>query len=420
MTSISYILNSDEDDKSMDQTSNVLKSKWNSVDDSSSLNSDFSLGIPNDVNSVPMSLSSTQTESSLGSLTESSSGSLTPPSSSSPPTSLSSSSSTSRSSNPPSRASTTVKRRNSIPNKNLIPRSKISKSHLLQKELIKIAVRRKAISKKHAKPIGSSESYSKLHVKSLEAGLRVKLTLSPSIFALYKSLTPNVNVRHIRPLENSLSDNDSKDLEFTASTIPSLITKNVQLIDNNLVNMSMFSKKMLQSFNKDSCPTGKKESEKYPIFNSLKTAVQSLFGINEFTFIRVTRSTSDDTEGSTLLKLEAANPGDYWLLDEEELLEEMIFSIGKPGDVPNNLFVKKVLARPRYKSDMKLYIVPKKTDASLYIDERVLERDMVNGVVDSEEFNQRALFSCFDYVPISKEVNELISFGRTLNMSPPV
>ena len=84
------------------------------------------------------------------------------------------------------------------------------------------------------------------------------------------------------------------------------------------------------------------------------------------------------------LKLETATPGDFNLIDDEENGDEMLHSLGKEGEVPNNLFFKKIIARPRYKSNMKIYFIPEVANYSLYTDERMLERDLYNGIIQLE------------------------------------
>lgn len=85
------------------------------------------------------------------------------------------------------------------------------------------------------------------------------------------------------------------------------------------------------------------------------------------------------------MKLETAKPGDFTLIDDEENSDEMLHSLGGDGEVPNNLFFKKIIARPRYKSNMKIYFIPStQVNYSLYTDCRSFERDLFNGVVQVE------------------------------------
>lgn len=361
----------------------------------------------------------------------------------------------------------------------LVPKTKIHRKFLNAKKFVQIAIRRKSSSKnfqnynnegEEEDQFNENNSTSKLHIKSLEAGLRVKLTFAPSLFSLYKSLTPNTNRKPnasvmnydpdtkqafakvinedeeaLRAYNRHINDtNTTKDEEFNKSGLKpknnTLVSKSVQLIDSNLVDLTKTSNKVLKTFNlnqdissngsypsspksknnsyyksPDPVPSQKKrksnETSKKrdvsPTFNSLSTAVQSLFGITDYTLIRVTRSTTNDSEGSVLLKLETAKPGDYKLFDDNEYISEMAHSIGQTGSIPSNLFIKKIVARPRYKSDMKIYIIPKLDDISFYIDSRMFERDLFYGVID------------FD-IPLSKkiycnfEINEMVENFREL------
>lgn len=307
-----------------------------------------------------------------------------------------------------------------------VPQPIIDSRYLADRKMIKIAIRRKMVTKKLNKPLLAG-SHSKLHLRSLEAGLRIKLTLAPSIELLYRNLVPNVNVRDIMIVGDSYCEKSPQELNtplhssectlrhrklLHRDTKPEdscLVLKNVQLVDNNLVNLAEFPRKVLQTFRKGSAST----VAKYPIFNCLDTAVHSLFGIDDYTLVRATKSKTDDPEGSTILKLEAARPGHLWLIDDADFYEEMLYSIGAPNMTPSNLFIKKILARPRYKADMKIYMIPTKSLTSLYTDERMLERDLINGVVDCKAINARPLLTTFDYRPVWKEIDDLVDLNRT-------
>lgn len=142
----------------------------------------------------------------------------------------------------------------------------------------------------------------------------------------------------------------------------------------------------------------------------MDTAVSSLFGITDYTLVRVTRSTSNDNDGSVILKLETARPGDYSLIDDEELADDMINSIGKPYDTPNSLFIKKIVARPRYKSDMKIFFIPKIQNSSLYVDERMFERDLINGIIHVDQsLCIRSIFCIFKFDHILQQYKNLVS-----------
>ncbi|MCP8717239.1 MAG: hypothetical protein M5E90_07445 [Asgard group archaeon] len=247
-----------------------------------------------------------------------------------------------------------------------IPKSRINKKILNNKKFVKLAIRRKYSTKK----IKNDTKQSKLHIKSLKAGIKVKMTLSNNLFSLYHNLIPFTDNRKFY---NLFDTNDYQDEQLNSlSNDKNLISKSLQLINNNVVDLSEYSNKILKSFtNGNSTPT----------FNSLDTALNSLFGTKNFTLVRITRSTTDDIHGSTILKLETATPGDFNLIDDEENSDEMLHSLGKVNEVPNNLFFKKIIARPRYKSNMKIYFIPECLNYSLYTDYRMFERDLFNGII---------------------------------------
>ena len=155
------------------------------------------------------------------------------------------------------------------------------------------------------------------------------MTLSNNLFSLYHNLIPFTDNRKFY---NLFDTNDYQDEQLNSlSNDKNLISKSLQLINNNVVDLSEYSNKILKSFtNGNSTPT----------FNSLDTALNSLFGTKNFTLVRITRSTTDDVHGSTILKLETATPGDFNLIDDEENSDEMLHSLGKVNEVPNNLFLK--------------------------------------------------------------------------------
>ncbi|CUM47539.1 unnamed protein product [Debaryomyces tyrocola] len=302
-----------------------------------------------------------------------------------------------------------------------IPKSKIDKKYLANKKLVQISIRRKSTSRKSTTAeITSGVNTSKLHIKYLEAGMRVKLTMAPSIFSLYNSLIPHTNRKQVYALKDhqaAVVDDISKNMETVPSdgviTNRNMTSKPLQLIDNNLVNLAGYSHKVLLTFGRRKDGGASEEPSHLPTFNSLDTAVSSLFSISDYTLVRVTRSTSSDDEGSVILKLETARPGDYSLIDDEDFAEDMIHSIGKPNDTPNSLFIKKIVARPRYKSDMKIFLIPKIQDSSLYVDERMFERDLINGVIDVDQSPSiRSIFCTFKFDHILSLYKSLLSLTK--------
>lgn len=205
------------------------------------------------------------------------------------------------------------------------------------------------------------------------------------------------------------------------------ILKRVRLIDNNLVNLAGVSSKVLKSFQVDkehrapSAPLsdGVESDDSRPgmvtTFNLLDTAVMSLFGTRTYSLVRVTRSSSNTSDGSVLLKLECAKPGDTRLVDDREFMEDMVASLGREGQTPNNLFIKKVVARSRYKSDMKIYIVPTDKKVLLYVDRRVFERDLINGVIEMDCPTDRYIYTTFPVDDIILDVRNMLNRSNDLS-----
>lgn len=342
-------------------------------------------------------------------------------------------------------------------------RSKIHPTFLKSNRLVDIALRRKLALRRVGTP-QSEHTALKLHLKLLEAGLRIRLILCPSIYELYRQLTPHnarknllVSVNYsgydrtlvgldiLRVLKNhrghhlgytdtlGTPKSSSAELRSDGLTTPEGATeehpyllylgkchsKRVRLIDSNLVNISRVSNKVLKSFNEQSPVVGESLPESgsstiVTTFNHLDTAVSSLFDVQDYSIVRVTRLASSSSDGSVLMKLETARPGDLSLVDDSEFMDDMLASLGKRGQSPNNIFIKKVVARPRYKSDMKIYIVPSVQNTSLYVDERILERDLINGVIDMESPLQRKVFTTFPVNDVLTRVQDLLDKSKSL------
>lgn len=373
-------------------------------------------------------------------------------------------------------------------------RSKVHPALLKGKLLVDIAIRRKSTAKK-----GTHDHRSpKLHLKLLEAGLRIRLILCPSMYELYRQLTPHnsrknslVNV-HFSDVERTLKCHDilrvlkghrghninySKPHDATANVhevhlqnsqevdsqlnsqrnshqelnshgaLPTPVTgssedrsdglvtpegvtedypyllysgksqcRRVRLIDSNLVNISRVSNKVLKTFAENNPLLHESSAnDSVSTFNQLDTAVSSLFNVQEYSLVRVTRSaSSSSSSGSVLMKLETARRGDFSLVDDREFMDDMLASLGNPGERPNNIFIKKVVARPRYKSDMKIYIIPSTDNMLLYADERMLERDLVNGVIDMDTPPVRKIYTTFPADEILARVRTHLDMSKDL------
>lgn len=392
------------------------------------------------------SISNTDTEPSTP---LSSSGSLFSNASSS--TDVSSDSSSSLTTFPSRKTSEVLKKRpplaplvRSTSVRSRLPKSRIHKDILSRKSFVKLAIRGKTAKRESiGSRSGSSSSSStdsssktgfsagsptlpllddstkgKLHVRSLESGLRIKLSLTPTLVDLYHHLVPFTHKQKraipvIPSTDLSIVEGGSPPAQkFGHNPKQTLASKSVKLIDNNLVDLTGLSNKVLKSFSlindKDSLTT----------YNSPNTAIHSVFGIDEYSLVRVTRSTTDEDSGSVVLKLETAHPGDCKLIDDPNFVEEMFYSLGNHDDDPSNLFIKKVVARPRYKSDMKIYLIPRRINCSLYINERMFERDLFNGVIEFNYDNNtitdgdKDVFVTFPYQPIVEDYQRMMEMSN--------
>lgn len=336
--------------------------------------------------------------------------------------------------------------------------SKIHPRVLRGHKLVNIALRRKSTNKRSANP----DSFGlKLHLKLLEAGLRVRLLLCPSVYEVYNQLVPitlqnshlyrlvyNGSLGHLqaedvtgelyairkRPAVSFLETGLQRAAELKGKylrhgpasvgnhaedylncpvteagrallTPGKCISRRVRLIDNNLVDLAGVSTKVLKTLTYDGNYSslsknggdydGASPNEIVTTFNVLDTAILSLFKVQKYALVRVTKSASSNSEGLALVKLETAKPGDPLLIDDKDFVEDMIASLGRPNQVPNNLFIKKIVARPRYKVDMKLFVASCDRSLLLYVDPRVFERDLINGVIDMELPLDRDVYTTF-------------------------
>lgn len=358
--------------------------------------------------------------------------------------------------------------------------SKVHPLLLKDQKIMNIALRRKSTNKRAANP----DSFGlKLHLKLLEAGLRVRLLLCPSVYEIYNQLIPitlqdshlyhisyNTNLGHLqaedatgelytvrkRPAVSYLDGVKSRFKESEGKYLRSgpcterlkwpdytnypvteagkallapgkCISKRVRLIDNNLVDLAGVSTKVLKTLTYDGSTSSllKNTSDMDSLgqndvvttFNMLDTAISSLFKIHQYSLVRVTKSASTNSEGLMLVKLETAKPGDPLLIDDKDFVEDMVASLGKPYQVPNNLFIKKVVARPRYKVDMKLYLTSSDRSLSLYVDPRAFERDLINGVIDLESPLDRDIYTTFLPAQILDKVHKMLMESADLASS---
>lgn len=146
-----------------------------------------------------------------------------------------------------------------------------------------------------------------------------------------------------------------------------------------------------------------------PIYDDFALAVRELFQARTFSLVRVTRAAAFERTGAIVLKLETAHPGDIQLNDEDEIVdngrnnEDGKIYLGQKGDPITTAFIKKRIARPRYKADMRIYFIPRDTNAVLYSREAMLERDLLNGIVNP--LTEKRLVTCaFDSRPLLRKL----------------
>lgn len=213
-----------------------------------------------------------------------------------------------------------------------LPKSKVNKKILASKRFVKLAIRRKYSTKKTK----TDTKQSKLHIKSLKAGIKVKMTLSKNLFSLYHCLIPFTDDRTMYTLFNDDSSRTQMaNLNLSVSE-KTLISRGLQLINNNVVDLNDYSNKLIRSFTN-------KANNTTPTFNSLDTALNTLFETKNFTLVRITRSTTDDVHGSSILKLETATPGDFNLIDDEKMEMKCCIVSVKKVKYPIICFSRKLL-----------------------------------------------------------------------------
>ncbi|GAV27740.1 hypothetical protein PMKS-001208 [Pichia membranifaciens] len=160
------------------------------------------------------------------------------------------------------------------------------------------------------------------------------------------------------------------------------------------------------------------------VYKLVDTAVREIFGLEEYTFLRITRAAAFEKTGSVVLKMETIKPGYKWLDDDEfdlkimfrifggENLDELDHDsdessnqFGRAGDPVTTTFLKKKIARPRYKSNMRIYLIPRNTDVILYTRESMLKRDIINGTLDlCDDTDPRMIITAFEFENVLREL----------------
>jgi hypothetical protein len=98
--------------------------------------------------------------------------------------------------------------------------------------------------------------------------------------------------------------------------------------------------------------------------------------------------------------------------DEDETFESVEMNkeyyqelIGRLGDRPTTTFLKKRVARPRYKSDMRIYLIPRSLPCVIYCEPRMFKRDLLRGFLNLNQADRSVVIS-FDYNELLKELEK--------------
>lgn len=263
------------------------------------------------------------------------------------------------------------------------------------KTFVKLARRRASRGKASTRrPI----KFTKPQGRPLSKETTVRLALVPTLGILYSILVSDNSRRQLTVLKYS----DGKD---------ALVRTDEELSTRKVLSgfSSMLNVQAVKLIDDPSVQT--QDHSKIPEFHSIDEAVYALFGLNEYSLIRVTRAAATEVGGSVLLKIETAMPGLLYLNDDEDMdfstLErnsEMYHSsLGDIGDRPTSSFLKKRVARPRYKADMRIYLIPKAITCAIYCEERIFNRDLKRGFLDFTK-SDRSIISAFSYEEFMKDL----------------
>lgn len=201
----------------------------------------------------------------------------------------------------------------------------------------------------------SSKSLRKKKGRPLAAETKIRITMASSLQAVYAALVGDLSQKNLKMIfpgiEGNLGDEIKLDYDADATR---LVTRRAVIND-----------------------TGAPSKEN--TFRSVDEAVKESFGAIDYTFVRVTRASAHERRGPVVLKMETVMPGDAHLIRDQT--DKTRNSIGLPGERPNSLFIKKSVASPRYKSDMKIYLIPKCIPTVVYADLEFMQQEVAQGVL---------------------------------------
>lgn len=244
--------------------------------------------------------------------------------------------------------------------------------------------------------------------RPLSKETRIRLTLVPTLGILYSILVSDTMRKTLKVLKYS---NEQHSINLTNEE---LSTRNVISGFSSLLNVRT------ARFSEDGISYSPDKNTTIPKFATIDEAVYNLFGLNDYTLIRVSRAAATEIGGSVLLKIETAMPGYLYLNDDEdedfETVEKnkeiYLDAIGHKGDSPTTTFLKKKVARPRYKSDMRIYLIPRINSCAIYCEKRMFKRDLLRGFLNMNKLD-RSIIVAFNYDEAIEEL-EKEGYGELL------
>lgn len=240
--------------------------------------------------------------------------------------------------------------------------------------------------------------------RPLAAETRVRFALVQNLNTLYKELVAGPARKPVEILKvgNDMIQESLQELEDYEGS--KLNIKPLLFVESNLV-------------------TRPQNSQSY---STIDEAINHLFNLKDYTLLRITRAAATEPCGAILLKIESAMPGSRYLNDDEYDDDEILTDddiLGQLGDRPSTTFLKKKVARPRYKCDMRIYVLPRIANVVMYLEERMLKRDLIKGVLNLSK-NDRTVLCAFNPSNVLSEVDSLglhrHSVGTPFNLSMPL
>ncbi len=226
------------------------------------------------------------------------------------------------------------------------------------KEPLLIAKRRHYVPKKDAKLIQKLTGSNRPQGRPYSSEMIVKFCLYPDLISLFTCLERIGNLNDI-----------NKSLQSSSTTSPSNDLNNIKIYNKILFNKTLkcpsyYTVKFEQSNDDDN-----NNIKKIDVYETIK----SLFGLNLFTFVKIIRTSSHYKGGNHIIKLETINSSSSF----NSNLNSNSNSNSNSNEIQcSTEFVKREVAYPRYKANMKIYIIPGIINENLYSDMRMLLYDL--------------------------------------------